>query len=44
LGTTVTLAAYCHKTARTHDGIGKKMLTTAEEENKKNNYLDAIMK
>jgi len=32
LGTTVTLAAYCHKTVPTHDGVKKNMLTTAEGE------------
>jgi len=32
LGTAVTLAAYCHKTVRTHDDVEKNMLTTAERE------------
>jgi len=32
LVTTATLAAYCHKTLPTHDGVKKNMLTTAAGE------------
>jgi len=32
LGTTVILAAYCHKTVPTHDDVKKNILTTAEGE------------